>query len=261
MANGAYHDSKLYLDVGFVSETVSTLEARLRVRGFSLERITDDGESKLALKDLEDNTFSPLIVDFTSRALIHRLKQGVSRHQPLGKALGLKSIDPNQAPFVLDATAGLGTDALVMAALGCRVRSIERSDVIFALLDDGLARLNRKVLGNESLVAIAARMSFEHADARTVLDQLKLKPDVVYLDPMYPEKGRSKSALPKKTMQMFRRLLDGDEDANELWEGAMNSALSRVVVKRPVKAPPLGSVKPLHSFEGKTARFDIYLPR
>jgi 16S rRNA (guanine1516-N2)-methyltransferase len=253
------------------------MNERLRLRGFSLERIVDDGkrgdgasgESKLALKDLEDESMSPLTVDFTSPALLHRLKQGVSRHQPLGKALGLKSINPDQAPFVFDATAGLGTDALVIAALGCRVRSLERSDVIYALLQDGKARLENKARGDEGLEAISARMSFENADAQTVLNEMARgsvhesgqKPDVIYLDPMYPEEGRSKSALPKKTMQMFRRLLDGDDDANELWEIAMKVALNRVVVKRPMKAPSLGAVKPSHSYEGKTARFDLYLAR
>lgn len=245
-----------------------TLDERLLARGFSLASITEDGETKLALKDLEDEAVMPLTVDFTSPALVHRLKHGLSKNQPLGRALGLKSMDPELAPFVFDATAGLGTDALIIAALGCRVRSLERSDVIFALLKDGKQRLLAKACEDDELKKIADRMSFEHGDARAILAAIAngsapaidhTKPDVVYLDPMYPDDGRANSALPKKTMQMFRRLLDGDEDASELWEAAMSAALKRVVVKRPMKAPPLGSQKPSHSFEGKTARFDLYL--
>jgi 16S rRNA (guanine1516-N2)-methyltransferase len=227
----------------------------LASRGFALERI----DGVLSLRDLVDPTLQPLSVDFSSPRLLHRLKTS-GKNQPLAKAVGLG----DACPFVLDATAGLGTDALVLASLGCRVRSIERSETIFALLQDGHKRLEQ--LEPE----LAARMSFEHADARAILASLTraggapnvsegIAPDVVYLDPMYPEEGRSKSALPKKTMQMFRRLLDGDEDADELWEAAMKAALKRVVVKRPSHAPSLGSRKPNHSFEGKTARFDLYL--
>ncbi len=80
---------------------------------------------------------------------------------------------------------------------------------------------------------------------------------MIYLDPMYPEDEKA-TALPKKTMQMFRRLLDGDTDAESLWTVAMKTARTRVVVKRPVKAPSLGG-RPAHSFEGKTARYDLYL--
>lgn len=248
-----------------------TLDGRLRAKGFALERIAGERDAEtgavemhLALRDLEDENLSPLAVDFTSGALLHRLKHGLSKNQPLGKALGLKSLDPAAAPFVIDATAGLGTDTLVMAALGCRVRAIERSDAIFELLSDGKDRLDKKALDEDDLLPLARRFSFELGDATQILSALEEheRPEVVYLDPMYPNEGKHKSALPKKTMQMFRRLLDGDEDADQLWRAAMKAARKRVVVKRPLKAPFIGgdgAQKPAHTFEGKTARLDLYL--
>ncbi len=246
--------------------TKLTLEQRLHERGFALERVgggEEGGETRLALRDLEDNQMSPLAVDFTSGTLLHRLKHGLSKNQPISKALGLKSLDPSIAPFVLDATAGFGTDALVMAALGCRVRAIERNEVIFELLEDGKTRLDEKAQSDddESLIALAMRFSFELGDAKAILLNIgeHERPDVVYLDPMYPDDGKPKSALPKKTMQMFRRLLDGDDDADELWEIAMRTARKRVVVKRPLKAEFIAGQKPAHAFEGKTARYDLYL--
>ncbi len=44
-------------------------------------------------------------------------------------------------PDVVDATAGLGRDAFVLASVGCRVRMLERNPVVAALLDDGGAWL------------------------------------------------------------------------------------------------------------------------
>jgi 16S rRNA (guanine1516-N2)-methyltransferase len=82
---------------------------------------------------------------------------------------------------------------------------------------------------------------------------------VIYLDPMYPEEGRSESALPKKAMQMFRKLVGDDLDATAAFTVALKVARERVVVKRPGHALPLGGREPTHRFEGKTARYDMYL--
>ena len=83
------------------------------------------------------------------------------------------------------------------------------------------------------------------------------RPDVVYLDPMYPHK--KKSALVKKEMRIFQQLLGGDEDADKLLAPALKLALNRVVVKRPDSAPWLDNVKPNMAIESKKHRFDVYL--
>jgi 16S rRNA (guanine1516-N2)-methyltransferase len=222
-------------------------------RGFALEEIDVDGVKHLALRDLENPKLSPLSVDFLSSAMKQRFKTGTSKSEPLAKALGLKGFDG--VPRVIDATAGLGTDSFVMSAMGCEVRAIERSPAIHTLLEDGLARFRAGVWG-EPWISISKRMSFERGDAVQVLASTEA--DLVYLDPMFPEETHSKSALPKRTMQIFRRLLDGDEDSTELFEAAMKAARSRVVVKRPLQAPPLAG-KPTNQIEGKTARFDVYV--
>lgn len=224
-------------------------------RGFALEQIDVDGVKQLALRDLENPKLSPLSVDFLSAAMKQRFKTGTSKNEPLAKALGLRGFESE--PLVIDATAGLGTDSFVMSAMGCRVRAIERSPAIHALLEDGLTRLRAGVWA-EPWISISKRMSFERGDAVQVLSSVEA--DLVYLDPMFPEETHSKSALPKRTMQIFRRLLDGDEDSSLLFDAAMKAARSRVVVKRPPQAPPLAG-RPTHQVEGKTARFDIYVTR
>lgn len=233
--------------------------AELRSRGFALERITLDGVEQLALRDLENPKLSPLSVDFLSPQMKRRFKTGTSKNEPLAKALGLRSFDGT--PTVLDATAGLGTDSFIIAAMGCRVRAIERSPFVFALLEDGLERLREGVWG-EPWISTASRLRFERGDAVEVMKKLdqRTRPDIVYLDPMFPEETHAKSALPKRTMQIFRRLLGAGDDEKGLFENAMRVARSRVVVKRPPEAPPIGE-KPTHQVEGKSARFDVYVVR
>jgi 16S rRNA (guanine1516-N2)-methyltransferase len=255
-----------------VSSLTDAVLRGLSDNGFALETIADEivpANSRLVLRDLTEPRRLPLTVDFLDRQLQHRLKNGIGKNQPIARALGLKSLKPEQAPSVFDGTAGLGVDAFFIAAHGCRVRSVERSPVVAALLADGYRRLllatnmdesATKLPEAELLTALAARLSFEQGDARAVLDGLTEaeRPDIVYLDPMYPVEGRSESALPKKGMQMFKRLLGGDDDASEVFAIALVTARSRVVVKRPLYAPPLGE-RPSYSFEGKTARLDMYL--
>jgi 16S rRNA (guanine1516-N2)-methyltransferase len=226
--------------------------------GFSLVRIDVDGQSALALRDLSDEKMSPLYVDFASSALTYRRKHGFGKSQSLGRALGLKS--GVETLKVFDATAGMGTDAFMMAALGCTVTAVERSKTVFALLDDGYRRLHRlseNALDPE-LSSLVSRMNFIFGEATKIMDSLKEAdfPDVVYIDPMYPDETHS-SALPKKSMQIFRRLLTGDEDAENIFQAARR-VTKRVVVKRPLKARPLVP-KPSNSIDGKTIRYDIYI--
>lgn len=214
---------------------------------FRLERVDD----RLVLRDLTDPKLLPLSVDFLSSQMKHRVRQGLSRSEPLSRALGLRGSDK---PFVFDATAGLGVDAFVLAAHGCRVRAVERSEVVYSLLEDGLRRLR------ESGSPPADRLSFEHGNAIHLLRDITEidRPDIVYLDPMYPDEGRSKSALPKKGMQMFRRLVGSDLDIEELIAAAQTAARSRVVVKRPLYAEKVQGLRA--SYVGKTARYDVLAP-
>jgi hypothetical protein len=69
--------------------------------------------------------------------MAHRRKFGGGRGEAVAKAVGIKG---SYLPDVVDATAGLGRDAFVLASVGCRVRMLERNPVVAALLDDGLTR-------------------------------------------------------------------------------------------------------------------------
>ncbi|EMM5119272.1 TPA: 16S rRNA (guanine(1516)-N(2))-methyltransferase RsmJ, partial [Providencia stuartii] len=179
----------------------------------------------LQLRKMDEPKLGGIFVDFVSGAMAHRRKFGGGRGEAVAKAVGIKK---DYLPDVIDATAGLGRDAFVLAALGCQVRMFERHPVVAALLDDGL---QRGYQDSEIGEWLKQRMSLIHASSITALANITTPPDVIYLDPMYPH--RQKSALVKKEMRVFQSLVGADDDADSLLAPALALAKRRVVVKRP----------------------------
>ena len=207
---------------------------------------------RLELRKRDEPKLGGIYVDFVSGAMAHRRRFGGGRGEAVAKAVGIKG---NYLPDVVDATAGLGRDAFVLAALGCRVRMLERHPVVAALLDDGLSRGYRDA---EIGGWLSDRLTLLHASSLAALATLQPKPDVVYLDPMYPH--RQKSAMVKKEMRVFQTLVGADDDADGLLEPARRLAKKRIVVKRPDYAPPLAGIATQSAVETKSHRFDIYPP-
>lgn len=206
---------------------------------------------RLELRKLDEPKLGAIYVDFASGAMAHRRKFGGGRGEAVAKAVGIKS---GYLPDVVDATAGLGRDAFVLAAVGCKVRMLERNPVVAALLDDGLRRgYNDAEIGGW----LKQRLSLLHASSLTELSAIQPVPDVVYLDPMFPH--RQKSALVKKEMRVFQSLVGEDLDADGLLAPACGVAKKRVVVKRPDYAPYLAERKPQVSVATKSHRFDLYI--
>lgn len=192
--------------------------------------------------------------DFHGPSVRYRRVKGGGRGQLIAKAVGFKGDD---APRVLDCTAGLGGDAFVLASLGCEVTILERVPAVRELLRDGLAQARQQM--DQGLNSILDRMQLIESDALAYMRETRDvdRPDVVYLDPMFPE--RTKSALVKKEMRVFHDLVGDDPDADALLPAALRIARKRVVVKRPRIAPTLASTKPSHVLEGKRNRYDIYV--
>jgi 16S rRNA (guanine1516-N2)-methyltransferase len=205
----------------------------------------------LRLQALGPDASGPVRVDFVAGALAHRARHGGGSGQMIARAAG---IQPGVRPAIVDATAGLGRDAFVLATLGCAVTLIERCAPIHALLADGLRRAH----DDPSTAAVAARMTLlPAADAIAAMRSWNgPPPQVVYLDPMFPH--RDKSALVKKEMRLFRPLAGDDDDAPTLLTAALALASHRVVVKRPRKAPAIAGPAPGYTLEGKSSRFDVY---
>lgn len=213
-----------------------------------LLQCADDG---ISLRSTEPGGPGAVRVDFVEGAMAHRRQFGGGAGQMVARAVGLRGAI---RPYVLDATAGLGRDAFVLASLGCEVIMLERQPIIAALLEDGLTRA--RAAGGEA-AEIVSRMRLVQADAIDAMRNWSAPvPQVIHLDPMFPH--RDKSALVKKEMRLFRPLAGDDLDAPTLLAEALVLASHRVAVKRPRKAPAIDGPQPNATLPGQSSRYDIY---
>ncbi len=187
----------------------------------------------------------PLIIDFSR--IERRLKQAGRRTELL-----VQAVKPREGLSILDCTAGLGNDALILAYLGCEVTLIERSRVISYLLEDAILRARDHHLLSQT----AERMELICDDSISVLASRPL-PDVVYLDPMFPSK--KSSALVKGSMQVLQRYLGPDLDSEKLLDAVLQSGVKKTVVKRPPRTSHWNfRMRPTQVVESRNARFEIY---
>ncbi len=187
---------------------------------------------------------------FVEGPILHRLKYGKGRGQNLAKAVGMKS---NKNRNIVDATAGLGYDAFILASLGANLTLIERSETMYKLLRDGVSE---GVLHGGEISKIIGRMKLIFGDSKNILPYLS--PEVILIDTMY--KDRKKSALVKNDMRLIREIVGPDSDYTELIEVALKFAKNRVVIKQPRYAEPLRDIKQCsHQILGKTIRYDIHM--
>ena len=213
-------------------------------------------EEGLRLSLIETANQLAIRADFHRPTVRYRRDKGGGRNELIAKALGLKS---GYAPQVLDATAGLGADAFVLASLGCQLRMLERVPEIRCLLQAALMEAQSFAdKFDPELSVILKRMQLVSACSHQYMEQLVgTRPEIVYLDPMFPESR--KRSLVKKEMQVLQALVGADSDAYLLLERARNYAQKRVVVKRPKIAPFLAEQKPDFQVLGKSNRYDVYL--
>ena len=187
---------------------------------------------------------------FIEGPILHRLKYGKGRGQNLAKAIGMKF---NKNRTIVDATAGLGYDAFILASLGANVILIERSKIMFNLLQEALTEA--KNFGGE-ISNIIKRMDLIYGDSKDILP--KLKPEVILIDTMYKE--RKKSALVKNSMRLVRDIVGSDLDYLELIDVALNQASNRVVIKLPRYSDENNNYKPYsHQILGKSIRYDVHM--
>lgn len=219
----------------------------------------------------------PLLLDFEQVAYRQRLLRGGRLKEAVARACmqGL-----GERVRIFDATAGLGRESMILAHAGAQVFSFERQIPIWVILADALLRAQTSrffpftlphLLPVGTIKDFAAFAAFATAGgaakaatataAETAAEAAtSAMPDVIYYDPMFPE--RESSALVKKEMVLFKKLIGADKDTVEFLEQAVALATKRVVVKRPSSAPQMVSahVEPSHEVDGGQCRFDCYKP-
>lgn len=183
--------------------------------------------------------------------MMPRLRAGRLSQELLIKAARCKGV---HNPVAFDATAGFGEDSLLLAAAGFEVTLCEANSTIAALLRDALKRAQ----ADERLAPIVKHMHMQEANSIDLLINLSDAPDVVYLDPMFPE--RTKSAAVKKKFQLLHYLEAPCANEVELLAAALEASPRKIVIKRPSKGEVLAGIKPAYSISGKAVRYDVITP-
>lgn len=186
----------------------------------------------------------PLRIDFES------LWQRVSRG---GRELLPRAAGARTGLRVIDCTAGLGTDSFILASRGCEVTMVERSNTLYLMLEDALARA-----ADSPVAEVVSRMRLVRGDACRILGLPDASFDVAVIDPMFP--ARRKRAQVKGELQMLQGLLGTSQQVAALVSKARHTVTERIVVKRPLRGGELEGMNPSGSVKGKASRFDIYAP-
>ena len=148
----------------------------------------------------------PYIVDLSNKSRLgKRLKQATrGKKEIILRAVVPKGVDDI---VVFDLTAGFGRDSAIIATSSSikKVVMIERDPIVTLLLHDALRRINssendchlENILSEKlELVSSDSRMFLTHVDVTG-----KPKPDVCFLDVMFPP--RTKSSAVKKNMVSY----------------------------------------------------------
>ena len=182
--------------------------------------------------------------------MVKRVKAGTLNLELIVKAAHIRG--EREGLRLVDATAGLGDDSLLLAAASFEVTLFENNVVIAALLHDAISQAASDPVLSEA----ASRMHLVVGDSVQGLPRLDFQPDVALLDPMFPH--RQKSAAVKKKLQLLQRLEQPSDDEGALFDAALSAHPRKIVVKRPAKGPWLANRKPDYTLQGKAIRFDCY---
>ncbi|MCR4892176.1 MAG: class I SAM-dependent methyltransferase [Lachnospiraceae bacterium] len=86
------------------------------------------------------------------------------------------------------------------------------------------------------------------------IDNTEKRPDLIYLDPMFP--ARRKSGLIQKKLQLIQMLESPCVEEEALLNAAMALRPMKIIIKRPLKGENLAGKSPGYSIRGKTVRYD-----
>ena len=205
----------------------------LNENGLSFNSYTSEGKRELR-------------VDFLKGPMGWRLKRPEHEKQ-LKKAIGKTS----DSLTIFDGTAGMLGDSMIFLSLGHKVIACEQSKIIYLLIKDACKRA-------ENELPFLKNLKLVHGNSAEIYKSHGT-PDLVYLDPLYPE--NSKSSKRSGDVALLRTAIELEsitDIGDEIFHEFRASEHKKIILKRPIKAPLICN-KINYQIKGKSTRFDIYI--
>ena len=234
----------------FESQKLKELETKLNL--ISSNKINLDHDSLVLQEDnlyfnfKKERALTPLKIDIQKGALGWRLAR--AQHEThLKKAIG-KTDRPLR---ILDATAGLLGDSMIMLALGHSVTAYEQSKILYTMLNYQLNQLSETDSNSLNFKLINSNVCETNFNEKSF--------DVIYFDPMYPEdKASSARRSDLKKINSILEIEGLASDPESTFTYLRSIPKTKLIVKRPLKIDAFkGSIN--YQITGKSVRFDIYL--
>jgi len=235
---------------GLESERLNELETQLNLIAKNTINLDRDSlvlqEDNLYFNFKKKRTLTPLKIDIKKGALGWRLAR--PQHEThLKKAIG-KTDRPLR---ILDSTAGLLGDSMIMLALGHSVTAYEQSKILFTMLNNQLNQLSETDSNLLNFKLINSNVCETNFNEKSF--------DVIYFDPMYPEdKASSARRSDLKKINSILEIEGLASDPESTFNYLRSIPSTKLIVKRPLKVDAFeGSIN--YKITGKSVRFDIYL--
>ncbi|MFC0820250.1 class I SAM-dependent methyltransferase [Moraxella marmotae] len=164
----------------------------------------------------------------------------------------LQACKINDTMTVLDGTAGLGHDGLILASTGARLTLCESNPVLAMLLFYEY----QLMMTHKNWQGLLSGIQIVHGDTAMLGGCY----DCVYLDPMFPKD--SYKAKVNKQMQVLHDLVAPPplDDEIKLFGHAKSllATTGKLIIKRPILAPYFAGQLPQQSVKNDVLRFDRY---
>ena len=235
---------------GLESQKLKELETELNLVANKTINLDHDSlvlqEDNLYFNFKKERALTPLKIDIQKGALGWRLAR--AKHEThLKKAIG-KTDRPLR---ILDATAGLLGDSMIMLALGHSVTAYEQSKILYTMLNNELNQISETDSNLLNFKLINSNVCETNFNEKSF--------DIIYFDPMYPEdKASSARRSDLKKINSILKIEGLASDSESTFTYLRSIPKTKLIVKRPVKVDAFeGSIN--YQIKGKSVRFDIYL--
>jgi 16S rRNA (guanine1516-N2)-methyltransferase len=183
-------------------------------------------------------------ISYVRGSMAHRVRQNAGL-EPLAKAVRLKQLP---ASTIHDWTAGFGFDGYRMASFGHEVVLFEQHPLLALMAQHALHE------AQHSFHIVCHQGPAQHWQQYETV-----APDVIYLDPMFPERHHS-AAVNHRAQWLQRLTRSFSNQPDNLIQQALYTATRRVVVKRPKQSKPYLQQQLVGCITGKRCVFDLYCP-